>query len=91
MKVPKIKWIPFDRYDPPADLDAFEDYLVLIRKQYYKTGVNWTYHVDIAEPYGEYLDNFWDTRNDWDEGQVVEVVAYAELPTYLKERDLVEE
>lgn len=94
MKIPKINWIPFDRNNTPGyiELSPLEDYLVLIRENYqYGSGDKWTYHVDIATPHGEYLDNFWDTRNDWVEGQVVEVVAYAKLPGYLKERDLVEE
>lgn len=31
-------------------------------------------------PYGHYLDDFWDTENDWIEGQNnTEVLAYAEL------------
>lgn len=36
------------------------------------------------------LDDFWDTENDWHEGQRVEVVAYAEFPYCLKECALME-
>lgn len=88
MKVPKINWIPFDRNNPPADL--YGDYLIFLREDNYDNGATWRYSVDVAEPYGDYLDNFWDTTNDWDEGQRIEVLAYADFPCYLKESDLVE-
>lgn len=91
MKVPKINWKPFNKNDPPADLRSFEEYLILLREDNYDNGATWTYHMDRATPYGDYLDDFWDTENDWDEGQHIEVVAYAEFPMYLKEMDLVEE
>lgn len=92
MKVPKINWIQFDRDNPPSDLKPIdEEYLILLREDNYDDGATWTYHVDYASAYGDYLDNFWDTRNDWDEGQRIEVLAYAEFPSYLKESDLVEE
>ena len=91
MKVPKLNWIPFDKNNPPADLFYYETYIILLREDDYDDGATWTYHTDHATPYGEYLDNFWDTENDWDEGQRVEVLAYAELPVYMKESDLVEQ
>jgi hypothetical protein len=93
MKLPKIKWIPFDKNNPPTDLNFIGVevwYLVFLREDNYDNGATWTYHVDYATPYGDYIDNFWDTQNDWDEGQRVEVLAYADLPVYLKESDLVE-
>ena len=93
MKVPKINWIPFDKNNPPADLPYLNDvaYLIFLREDNYDDGATWTYHTDYATPYGRYLDDFWDTCNDWDEGQRVEVLAYADFPSYLKEKDLVEE
>lgn len=92
MKVPKINWIPFDKNNPPAHLSLFDDtYLIFLREDDYNDGATWEYHVDCAKPYGSYLDNFWDSTIDWDEGQRVEVLAYAELPAYFKETDLVEE
>lgn len=42
-------------------------------------------------PNGSYIDDFWDTENDWLEGNQVEVVAYAEFPYGLKECDLIED
>jgi hypothetical protein len=94
MRLPKINWIPFDKNNPPTDLNYIcveTWYLVLLREDNYDNGATWTYHVDYATPYGNYIDDFWDTQNDWDEGQRVEVLAYADLPVYLKESDLVEE
>ena len=60
------------------------------RSDNYDNGASWTYHTDCAEPFGDYLDNFWDTENDWYEGQQIEVLAYAEFPCWLKEEDLEE-
>lgn len=90
MKFPKINWIPFDKNNPPTNLDYQLDYLIFLRDDHHDNGATWDYHVDHATPYGFYLDNFWDTTNDWVEGQRVEVLAYAEFPSYLKETDLVE-
>ena len=90
MKVPKINWIPFDKFNPPSDLPYLDKYMIFLREADHDDGENWRYHVDNAEPYGSYLDDFWDTENDWDEGQRIEVLAYAEMPSYLKESDLVE-
>ena len=89
MKVPKIKWIPFDPKNPPSNLFPDEKFLILLREDNYDNGATWRYSVDVATPYGSYLSNFWSTENDWDEGQRIEVVAYAEFPSYLKESDLV--
>ena len=91
MKAPKINWVSFDRDHPPSDLGVLDDYIILLREDNYDNGTTWTYHTDCATPYGDYLDKFWDTTNDWDEGQRIEVLAYAEFPSYLKESDLVEE
>lgn len=91
MKIPKINWIPFDRNNPPTSLFDEQDFLVLLREDNYDNGATWRYSVDVATPCGSYIDDFWDTVNDWREGQRVEVVAYAEFPGYLKESDLVEE
>ena len=91
MKVPKINWMPFDKNNPPIDLDGQGRYLVLLREDNYDNGATWRYSVDYARPYGSYIDDFWDTWNDWIEGQRVEVVGYAEFPYCLKEEDLKEE
>ena len=90
MKIPKINWIPFDRNNPPIDLFYEESCLILLREDYYTNSVSFRYSVDVATPYGSYIDDFWDTDNDWCEGQRVEVVAYSRFPSYLKESDLID-
>ena len=90
MKIPKINWITFDKNNPPTDLYD-ERYLIFLREDRYDNGTTWKYSVDLAEPYGDYIDNFWDTDNDWCEGQCVEVIAYAKFPYDLNESDLLED
>lgn len=77
---PYFEWIQFDKNNPPSGLSIDTEYLVILREDEYNNGATWRYSVDIATPYGDYIDNFWDTNNDWCEGQRVEVVAYCELP-----------
>lgn len=86
---PKINWIPFDKCTPPADLCSDTQYLIFLREDDYDDGATWTYSVDVATPYGRYLDNFWETEHDWKEGQRVEVLAYAEMPYMQHEEELV--
>ena len=90
LKVPKIEWIPFDKNNLPKFLVHYEEYLVLIREDDHDNGGTWTYSVDLATPYGNYISNFWDTEVDWKEGQEVEVVAYAAVPYSVEEDKLVE-
>ena len=94
MKVPKINWIPFDKDnlpDIPVSMYGKTNYLIFFREDARYDDIKWLYHVDIATPNGSYLGNFWDTEIDWDEGQKIEVLAYAELPTGIKEYKLVED
>ena len=90
MKIPKINWIPFDKNNPPIDLCYEESFLILLREDGQDNGASFRYSVDVATPYGSYIDDFWDTDNDWCEGQRVEVVAYSRFPSYLKESDLID-
>lgn len=87
LMVPAIDWKPFNK----DDIDTYPSltdgtYLVLIEDDEYDGeemgfyNPNHTYFVDIATPYGTYIDNFWDTEIDWDEGQNLKVLAYAEIP-----------
>lgn len=89
MKIPAINWIPFNSDDPQTDLHD-TDYLIFLREDNLDHGKSWSYHVDVASPYGNYIDDFWNTTNDWIEGQIVQVLAYAEFPYGLTEEDLVE-
>lgn len=54
-------------------------YLVLI-KQKYDWQKEWEYHVDVAQNYGDYIDDYWNTFNDWIEGQETHVIYWAEIP-----------
>lgn len=90
VKIPKINWIPFNKDDPPTNLSNDQTCLVLLREGNYDNGETCIYHTDIATPFGDYIGDFWDTENDWYEGQLIEVLAYAELPIYLSEEELIE-
>lgn len=83
MKIPKLNWIPFNSDKPPVDLSNCENaYLVLIEdKGYppYYPRKPCDYYMDIATAYGSYLDNFWNTTNDWCEGNDIHVIAYCNL------------
>lgn len=90
MLIPVINWIPFDKNNPPKDLVMESSYLIFLKEDDYDNGATWEYSVDVATPYGRYLDDFWDTENDWKEGQRVEVLAYAEFPYGKKKEELVD-
>jgi len=64
VKIPKIKWIPFDSNNPPANLNPDETFLIFLREDDYNNGASWHYSVDVASPYGDYLDNFWTTTHE---------------------------
>ena len=40
----------------------------------------WHYFVDVASSHGDYIDDYWDTFNDWIEGQETHIVAWMPLP-----------
>lgn len=77
---PVLDWTTFDPGNPPEDLLG-NDYLVLIVDYGYSPDDNTIpeYYIDVAQAYGDYLDNFWDTECDWKEGQVIHVIAYADI------------
>lgn len=88
MKIPKLDWISFNPDNPPVDLDDSEDgYLVLIEDRGYPPHYSnepCDYYMDVATAYGSYLDNFWDTTNDWCEGNDIHVIAYCYLGGQIK-------
>lgn len=92
MKIPKLDWIPFTPDNPPVDLDGDEDaYLVLIEDRGYPPhylNEPCEYFIDIATAYGSYLDNFWDTANDWWEGNDIHVIAYCYLGSQVKVEEI---
>lgn len=93
MKIPEINWIPFDKDNPPdipVCMYGETRCLILFRESMCDYYDSWWYHVDVATPNGSYLDSFWDTETDWYEGRKIEVLAYAELPYYMNESELME-
>lgn len=57
------RWIPVEEYKPNIG------FYIVTGKQKYDWEDKWHYFVDIAYCPGDYIDSFWDTFNDWDEGQ----------------------
>lgn len=66
-------WIPVSERLP----DQCESYLVVVKE---KDQPNDLIHVDVASSYGKYIDDFWDTFNDWKEGQEVHITHWKPLP-----------
>ena len=90
MLYPKINWKEFDKNNPPLDLDIETQYLIFLRKRRNEKE-RWNYWIDVATPYGHYLDDFWDTENYHIEGQnTIEILAYAELG-YVKKTNIIRE
>lgn len=75
-EVEKSGWISVDERLP----ENGDSYLVVIKEKeiFYD---KWLYHVDVASSHGSYIDDFWDTFNDWCEGQEVHVTHWMPLPT----------
>lgn len=59
-------------------------YLVVVKEKYpHEEECN--VYVDVAASHGDYIDDFWDTFNDWKEGQEVHVTHWMPLPEAPKE------
>ena len=76
-----MEWILCSERLPNEYLDS---YLITIKMKY-PHEMEWEYHVDVAINSGMigdtcYIDNYWNTFNDWDEGQEIHVVAWMPLP-----------
>ena len=56
-----------------------ETYLVVIKEWSHSRG-RWNHEVDVATSGGTYIDGFWDTFNDWCEGQEVHITHWMPLP-----------
>lgn len=59
-------------------------YLVVVEEKY-PHETEWNIHVDVAGSHGDYIDGFWDTFNDWNEGQEVHITHWMPLPDPPKE------
>lgn len=69
------RWIPCNERLP----EIGDTYIVTgIQKDPHEK--EWHYFVDVASNYGDYIDDYWDTFNDWIEGQETHIVARMPLP-----------
>jgi hypothetical protein len=69
------EWISVDDRLP----EDISTYLIVIKEKDIFND-RWNYEVDVAYSQGSYIDNFWDTFNDWCEGQEVHVTHWMPLP-----------
>lgn len=81
------KWISVEEEGLPKTYfkgcPSQEEFLVVVANRWSKRE-EWEYYVDAARNWGTYIDDFWDTTNDWHEGQEVHVVAYMPFPEPLR-------
>ena len=71
----EINWIPC--YEAMPEIPG--TYLVAVRDRH-SASDKWSLYTDIATSHGNYIDNFWDTYNDWYEGQEVHITHWAYMP-----------
>lgn len=71
----KIEWVSCKDKLP----EYGDSYLVVV-KQKYDYEKDWEYHIDVATNYGDYIDNYWDTFIDWNEGQETHIIYWAKMP-----------
>lgn len=71
----EIKWIPVRE-----KLPEIGNRCIVSGIQKYSWEKNWVCFVDVAESGGTYIDDYWDTFNDWKEGQETHIVAWMPLP-----------
>ena len=60
-----------------------DSYIVAGKQRY--PGEPWEYFTDVADSHGSYIDDFWDTFNDWKEGQETHITHWMPLPEPPKE------
>lgn len=79
-------WIPCSERLPERiiddDVETVQEFFVTVKERW--PGEEWKYHTDIAEYPGDYIDDVWQTYNDWREGQEVHVIAWMPLPESYK-------
>lgn len=76
------QWIPCSERLPEriinGDVETVQEFFVTVKERW--AGEEWEYHTDVAEFPGDYIDDVWQTCNDWKEGQEVHVIAWMPLP-----------
>lgn len=70
----KIEWISCKERLP----EYGDGFLVIVRTKWHGD-TDYCYAVDFAHSFGDYIDGFWDTYNDWCEGQEVHITHWAEI------------
>ena len=80
-------WIPCSERLPEriinGDVETAQEFFVTVKERW--PGEEWSYHTDVAEFPGDYIDDIWQTYNDWREGQEVHVIAWMPLPEPYKD------
>jgi len=75
-------WIPCSERLPEriinGDVETVQEFFVTVKERW--PGGEWKYYTDVAEFPGDYIDDVWQTYNDWKEGQEVHVIAWMPLP-----------
>ncbi len=69
------KWISVKDRLP----DVCDSYIVC-GKMKYSHEKEWEIFTDVAGSHGDYIDGFWDTFNDWNEGQEIHITHWMPLP-----------
>ena len=86
---PEPQWIPCSERLPEriinGDVETVQEFFVTVKERW--PGEEWKYHTDVAEFQGDYIDDVWQTYNDWKEGQEVHVIAWMPLPEPYKEEN----
>lgn len=79
---PVRRWISVDEKQP----EPYHTYLVVIKMKHAWEN-KWEYHVDVADMVDEcgYIEDQWNTFNDWDEGQEIHITHWMPLPEIPKE------
>jgi len=70
-----MDWIPCSERLPEGPQTC-----IVTGRQKYAYEKEWDYFVDVADSEGSYIDGYWDTFNDWDEGQETHIIAWMPLP-----------
>ena len=80
----EIEWISCEERMPSDDI--LDHFLVIVRERW-SDDTSYIYNVDYARNQGNYIDNYWDTYNDWYEGQEVHITHWAEIPNPFEGED----
>lgn len=82
--VPCSERLPKTKYDD--GIPSEEKFIVTVKETWNNEEPK--YHTDLAWNLGDYIDDFWDTYNDWKEGQDVHVIAWMPSPEPYNPDDL---